>query len=145
MMDCLCLKQNTYIGLLIFPQNNMKIFQGDSNWVQGCPVWVSSVFISGCHWKSFRRICACLNDSIIAVSLEMVQSSIKRYIMWIPKNMAGARFRWVTTQESILHLADFTDVTPVWIADYSPISSTYTLAFTVCLPKSFTFLLETTK
>lgn len=89
-MYCTCLKWNTYISLFVFLQNNVQIFQCDSNWVQGCPVWISSMFISGCHWELFRRICASLNNGIIAVSLEMVQSPIKGYIMWIPKNVTGA-------------------------------------------------------
>lgn len=141
----LCLKKNAYIGLFVFLQNNVQIFHCDSNRVQGCPIWISSMFISGCHWELFRRICASLNSSIIAVSLEMVKSPIKGYIMWIPKNVAGAGIQWITSQESILHLANFTHFTCVWIANYSSISSTYTLAYTVWLPKRFSFLLETRK
>lgn len=90
MTDYLCLKWNTYKGLFVSPHNNMKIFQCDSNWIQGCPVWVSSMPISGCHWKPFRRVCASLDNCIIAVSLEMIQSPIKGYVMWIPENVAGA-------------------------------------------------------
>lgn len=135
----------TYMhNVVLFNEDRCSIHSNVDR-VNGCPSWVTPVFIACYDTKAVGGVSTCLSHGVSARSLEVMNCAIKSCIMRISIDVADCCAWWVTAQCAILDLADFIFSTWHWITSHVIFSIACTYTLTILCYKCFSLLTKTNK
>lgn len=134
---------NTHVDLFVLPQSHVYVSQRDGHRVESRPVRAPAMFVPSRHGEVLGGVAADFDCSVIAPTLEMVESAIEGDVVGVSVDVAGGLVWKVAAQDAILHFTDLASFAPVWVTDQAAVFCTATSAETIRLPERLSFLLGT--